>query len=189
MALPRKRALFYLFPYNTGEALGLRTESLEKYLNGNTIDAVQKNLASDFLSKCISTNELSSWIRPIDAKEIILVIDACQAGAAVGAENVFRPGPMGDPGFGQLAYDKGISILCATQGNNESKSENNVPYGYLTYSLVAEAKRITKEPTDYHLWLTRAVTAIKDFYQDNPQKIVLINPQIPQLFDFNAITY
>src|SRR5207237_3254783 len=45
--------------------------------------------------------------------EMVMVLDSCHSGAAPGQG--FRPGPLGDRGFGQLAYDKGLRIFAATQ--------------------------------------------------------------------------
>ena len=51
-------------------------------------------------------------MRPIDAGDITLILDASHSGAIVGAE--FKPGPSADSTLGQLAYDKGMRILTAT---------------------------------------------------------------------------
>ena len=51
-----------------------------------------------------------------NAADIALIIDACHSGATVDSGS-FKPGPLGDAGLGQLAYDKGIRILAATQAD------------------------------------------------------------------------
>lgn len=40
----------------------------------------------------------------IDAGQMVLVLDSCHSAAVSGPD--FKPGPMGDRGFGQLSYDK-----------------------------------------------------------------------------------
>ncbi len=45
-----------------------------------------------------------------------MILSTCYSEAAVAREG-FRPGPMGDPGLGQLAYDKGMEILVASQSD------------------------------------------------------------------------
>jgi len=44
---------------------------------------------------------------------MIMIVDSCYAGAVSGKD--FRPVPLGDPGFGQLSYDKGMRVLCTAQ--------------------------------------------------------------------------
>ncbi len=89
------------------------------------------------VSSLLSTATTTKWLRQIDAGEIAFIIDACHAGASVDAGG-FKPGPMGDPGLGQLAFDKGIRILAATQGDNVAIEDANKGHGLLTYALVHE---------------------------------------------------
>ena len=70
---------------------------------------------AELLRRSIGTEELSAWLRDIDAGEMALVIDACHSAASVEGEG-FKPGPMGSRGLGQLAYDKGIRVLAALTG-------------------------------------------------------------------------
>src|SRR4029453_6569388 len=64
----------------------------------------------------ISSDELAQWLEAIDAGQMVLVLDSCHSGAVSGPG--FKPGPMGDRGFGQLSYDKGMLVLAATQAQN-----------------------------------------------------------------------
>lgn len=82
----------------------------------------------------ISAVELTAWLRQLDAGEIAMVIDACHSAASVDSEG-FKPGPMGDPGLGQLAFDKGIRILAATQANDVALEDGAVGHGLLTFAL------------------------------------------------------
>jgi WD40 repeat protein len=84
----------------------------------------------------ISAAELSGWFSLIRAAEIVLVIDACHSGATVDSGR-FKPGPMGDAGLGQLAYDKGIRILAATQANDVAMEDDKLRHGRLSYALAA----------------------------------------------------
>ncbi len=89
------------------------------------------------LPSLISAAELTLWLRKIDPADMALIIDACHSAASVDADG-FRPGPMGDPGLGQLAYDKGIRILAATQADNVAMEDGRLGHGLLTYALVTE---------------------------------------------------
>ena len=88
-------------------------------------------------STLISSDELAAWLRRINAGETALIIDACHSAASVAA-NGFRPGPMGDAGLGQLAFDKGIRILAATQSDDVALEDSDLKQGLLTYALVHE---------------------------------------------------
>ena len=89
------------------------------------------------VSTLISTAEITRWLRPIDAADIALIIDACHSAASVDAGG-FKPGPMGDAGLGQLAYDKGIRILAATQADDVALEDSRLRQGLLTFALAGE---------------------------------------------------
>ena len=113
---------FYLFPYDTGAGEGRDPEAV--------------------IPQAISSDDLYQWLRDIDAGEMTLVIDACHAAAVTGKE--FKPGPMGSRGMGQLAYDKGMRILAATQPDtiavevDNIDQEQKIQHGLLTYTLVED---------------------------------------------------
>jgi WD40 repeat protein len=113
---------FYLFPYDTGTGQGRDPEAVVPH--------------------AISSDDLYQWLRDIDAGETALVIDACHAAAVTGKE--FKPGPMGSRGMGQLAYDKGMRILAATQPDTTAAEVDNIDqkqkiqHGLLTYALVED---------------------------------------------------
>ena len=73
----------------------------------------------------------------VDAGEIVVVIDACQSATAIDADG-FKPGPLGARGFGQMAYDKRIRVLAATQANDVALEATQVGHGLLTYALAIE---------------------------------------------------
>ena len=84
----------------------------------------------------ISASELTLWLRGIDAGEMAFIIDACQSGASV--DKGYKPGPMGDPGLGQLAFDKGMLILTASQAAEKALEDPRLGHGLLTYTLAAQ---------------------------------------------------
>ena len=90
----------------------------------------------------ISSSELTMWLRLIDAADIALIIDACHSGASVDSGN-FRPGPMGDSGLGQLAYDKGIRILAATQADDVAFENAKLKQGLLSFALAADGEGLS----------------------------------------------
>jgi len=112
---------FYLLPSDSGKA--------------ETIDA-------QALGLFISSEELSEWMRPIDAGQIAMILDACHAGASVDQPG-FKPGPMGDRGLGQLAYDKNMRILAASQADDVALESGKLLQGLLTYALVHDGLKTT----------------------------------------------
>jgi hypothetical protein len=99
---------------------------------GNT-----KQVSPEFLARGVSSDELATWLRDVDAGELVLVVDACHSAAAVEAEG-FRPGPMGSRGLGQLAYDKGMRVLTASQADDVALEIGRLQHGLMTYALVIE---------------------------------------------------
>jgi hypothetical protein len=96
----------------------------------------------------ITAGDLSDWLEPVDAGEMAFIIDACHSAASVSAGG-FKPGPMGDPGLGQLAYDKGIRILAASQPDEYAMELSSVGHGALTYALVQEGAAEGKADLDH----------------------------------------
>ena len=89
------------------------------------------------LSTVFATADLVAPFQLMQAAEIALVIDACHSAASV-ADGRFKPGPMGDSGLGQLAYDKGIRILAATQADDVALEDARLGQGLLTYALAVD---------------------------------------------------
>src|SRR5947209_2628518 len=121
---------FYFVPYDTGTEPFSHIEDLVQHM--------------------ISSDELSQWIRPLDAGDVTLVIDACHAAETIEAYG-FKPGPLGSRGLGQLAYDKGMKILAATQSNETALEVGGLESGLLTYSMIAEGlgqKQADFQPRD-----------------------------------------
>jgi hypothetical protein len=103
---------FYIIPYDTGPGWGLTEDVLAACSTQEDVSALCRQ-AKTFLSRSISSANLAAWWRGVDAGEAVMILDTCHAGAATGKE--FRPGPLGDPGLGQLSYDKAMRILAASQ--------------------------------------------------------------------------
>ncbi len=85
----------------------------------------------------VSAAELAFNFTAIKAGEIALIIDACHSGASVDTGG-FKPGPMGDAGLGQLAFDKGLRILAASQASDVAFEDPVLQQGLLTYALARE---------------------------------------------------
>lgn len=165
------------------------------------------------IGSLISSSELTMWLRMVNAADIALIIDACHSGASVDTAN-FKPGPLGDAGLGQLAYDKGIRILAATQGDDVAMENANLRHGLLSFALAGDGEGLTRTDTTLDLdedgkislteWLSYPTWRLLDFNDDkrvtsdeagddsvafafpgrSPVKVKKV--QQPSLFDFAA---
>src|SRR5215213_10280054 len=114
---------FYLIPHDLGYT-GERTKLTEEGLK-------------TILTHSISDLELEAAVEGLDAGHLLLIIDACNSGQALEAEEK-RRGPMNSKGLAQLAYEKGMYILTAAQSFQAALEAAQLGHGYLTYALVEE---------------------------------------------------
>ena len=95
----------------------------------------------------ISDRALEQAFKQVDSGQILFVIDACNSGQALEAEEK-RRGPMNSKGLAQLAYEKGMYILTAAQSYQAALETPQHGHGYLTYALVEEGLKTAKADTD-----------------------------------------
>jgi hypothetical protein len=128
------------------------------------------------LKSAISAEELTEWLRPIDAGQMTFILDSCDSASSVESNN-FKPGPMGSSGLGQLAYDKRMRILAASQPNQAARESDTLHQGLLSYALVelglVEAQADWK-PKDTKImvgeWLSYAADEVPKFLQSGAIK-------------------
>ncbi len=102
----------YVVPFDTGASFGISEEVLNRCAS-RPGEAGVCGQAHSFLQHAVSSADLSAWWQGVDAGELVMILDSCHSGALPG--RTFRPGPLGDPGFGQLSYDKRMILLSASQ--------------------------------------------------------------------------
>jgi WD40 repeat protein/uncharacterized caspase-like protein len=85
----------------------------------------------------ISDRDLEGAFRDIDARRILLIVDACESGQLL-ESGQSRPGPMNSRGMAQLAYEKGIYLLGAAQSRQTALELQRFGHGILTHVLVRE---------------------------------------------------
>jgi uncharacterized caspase-like protein len=124
---------FYLVPHDLGYT-GSRTE-----INAAAIETI--------LGRSISDLELEAAVEGLDSERLVMVIDACNSGQALEAEEK-RRGPMNSKGLAQLAYEKGMYILTAAQSYQAALEASQLGHGYLTYALVEEGLKQGKADRD-----------------------------------------
>ena len=123
---------FYLIPHDMGfddKRSRLNSEDLQEILNHS-----------------ISDKELEAALDQLTASRLLLVIDAANSGQALEAEEQ-RRGPMNSKGLAQLAYEKGMYILTASQSYQTSIESSQWQHGLLTFVLL-EGLTTSKADTD-----------------------------------------
>jgi hypothetical protein len=132
---------FYLLPHDLGYT-GER----------NNLDAAGFQL---ILDHGISDEELERAVEGLDADKLLMIIDACNSGQALEAEEQ-RRGPMNSKGLAQLAYEKGMYILTAAQSYQAAQEVSELGHGLLTFVLVEEGLKKAAsdtEPKDGEVWV------------------------------------
>jgi len=127
---------FYLLPHDLGYT-GER-------------GALDESGLKTILSHSISDQELEDAVEGLAAGSLLMVIDACNSGQALEAEEK-RRGPMNSKGLAQLAYEKGMYILTAAQSYQAALEAAQLGHGLLTYALVEEGLKsgaADNEPKD-----------------------------------------
>jgi WD40 repeat protein len=148
---------FYLIPYDLGYAE--RRTGLD-----------QAGWMS-IMDHSISDLELQDALEKVDARDLILVIDACNSGQALEAEER-RRGPMNSPGLAQLAYEKGMYVLTAAQGYQAALEVKELGHGLLTFALVEEGLKTLaadKAPKDGKIvareWMDYATVRVPELQE------------------------
>ncbi len=156
---------FYLIPHDLG-------------YKGDRKNLTKEGLES-IIEHSISDRELEQAFLMIDAGQLMLVIDACNSGQALEAEEK-RRGPMNSKGLAQLAYEKGMYILTAAQSYQAAMEASRLGHGYLTYALVEEGLKkgaADHEPRDGTVgareWLNYATARVPQMQEEKLQGRIL----------------
>lgn len=124
---------FYLIPHDMGY-MGPRSR-----LNREGLAVI--------ISHSISDLELEDALKPVDVDQLLLVIDACNSGQVLNAEEQ-RRGPMNAKGLAQLAYEKGMYVLTASQSDEVAFESEGLKHSYLAYALVEEGIKSSAADAD-----------------------------------------
>jgi hypothetical protein len=174
------RGTFYVIPSDVGEPNGVSEARLNRCLRMSEQSSGCRE-ASQFLAHAISSDELTQWLKAVDAGEMVLILDSCHSAAVTGPR--FRPGPMGDRGFGQLSYDKRMRVLAATQ--SDSSAWGSLQQGDLSILTMALTQSEPVSQTfSFQQWLSQAAALVPELYTKYiPNEH---QHQNPALFDFAA---
>ena len=106
------------------------------------------------------------------AGNLLMIIDACNSGQALEAEEK-RRGPMNSRGLAQLAYEKGMMTLTASQSQQAALETSRLGHGLLTYSLVQGLKNADRTAENAIIdrnWFNYASTLVPQLQLDEMQK-------------------
>jgi WD40 repeat protein/uncharacterized caspase-like protein len=148
-AEPEDAVIIYFAGHGTaqGQRFYLIPQDLGYTGDRNALD--EAGLKS-ILAHSISDQELEDAVEGLAASSLLMVIDACNSGQALEAEEK-RRGPMNSKGLAQLAYEKGMYILTAAQSYQAALEAAQLGHGLLTYALVEEGLKTgaaDNEPKD-----------------------------------------
>ena len=153
---------FYLLPHDLGYA--------------GAPGALDESSLRAMLGRGVSDEELQAAFEGLDAGRLLLVIDACNSGQALEAEER-RRGPMNSKGLAQLAYEKGMYVLTAAQSYQAALEASQLGHGLLTYVLIEEGlKRMAAdgEPRDGTLvakeWLDFATVRVPQMQSEKMEQ-------------------
>ena len=177
---------FYLMPYDTGSNWGV-TEDVLTRCQTSPDQSLACKQAKDLLAHSVSSADLTLWWSGVDAGEMVMILDSCHSGAVPGKE--FRPGPLGDPGFGQLSYDKGMQILSASQPTQTEQGEW-VSGGEGRTLLVDALETVAKSNPQHTLeqWLRDAKQQLPVTARQLYPTLKEETAQLPVLLDFTKKT-
>ena len=114
---------FYLIPHDLGYK--------------GSQDAIDGAGLITILNHSISDEELIDALQPMDVDQLLVIIDACKSGQALKSAET-RQGPMNTKGLAQLAYEKGIYVLTASQSSEVAFEADALKHSYLAYALLEE---------------------------------------------------
>jgi WD40 repeat protein len=102
--------------------------------------------------------ELRALFSAINARDLLLVLDSCESGGVLGRPDE-RIGPFDSLSFAQMAYDKGMFVLVASQSTAAARELEEEKHGLLTHVLINEGLRKRLAFTDPQAsWLS-----VRDF--------------------------
>lgn len=96
-----------------------------------------REINSALLQSALSSTEFTHLLESVDVGTMVMIVDACQSAGALDSKG-FKPGPMGSRGLGQLAWDKKMFYLSASQAEQFALESDQLNHGYLSYSLAKE---------------------------------------------------
>jgi len=98
----------------------------------------------------ISDADLERLLLPVQARHVALILDACHSGQALASDD-WRRGPLNARGLVQLAWEKGMDLLAASQSAQTAQEtwqigDRPIGHGLLTFALIEEGLKAGQAP-------------------------------------------
>jgi hypothetical protein len=138
---------FYIVPHDLGSDDNLTMSGL-----------AERSLGDDALQRILVGDEKSPGLQ---ARHIILILDACHSGEVLEADE-WRTGPMNARGLSQLAWEKGMEILTASQKDQFANERRELGHGILTFCLLEGMEKAPRQEGELYAspWLEFAAEAV-----------------------------
>lgn len=169
-AFDRARPEDFVYFFFAGHGLAGRDGRFHLFPADFGKGASGRKIGPDELAQTLPSDVLSNLLLRIQAGRMVMVIDACNSAASVEGGG-FKPGPMGSRGLGQLAYDKGMRVLTASQAEGVALESDQLRHGMLSYAMFEEGledQRADRAPVDQRVsfaeLLDFATTRVPDLY-------------------------
>jgi WD40 repeat protein len=86
----------------------------------------------------VSSADIRSVLTPLQAGRVVLIVDACEAGQTLDQVDP-RAGPLAGRTLAQLAYDKAIFVISASQSQQAARELPHLGHGVFSYVLFEKA--------------------------------------------------
>jgi hypothetical protein len=151
------------------------------------------DVAAGTLRPSLTSDDLQELIERIDAGGILMIVDSCQSGQLLESDDP-RQGPLNTKGLAQLAYDKGMYVLAASQSYQAAIETSRLGHGLLTHALVVDGlERLSADASprdgqiDVREWFQYAVGRVPQLATDGASRLLKAGagqkgPQVPRAF-------
>jgi len=141
------KSTFFIVPHDLGREDNLTLSGI-----------AARSLGDDALQRILVGDERNQGLQ---ARHIILILDACHSGEVLEADE-WRTGPMNARGLSQLAWEKGMEILTASQKDQFAKERRELGHGILTFCLLEGMEKAPRQEGDLYAapWLEFAAQAV-----------------------------
>jgi WD40 repeat protein/uncharacterized caspase-like protein len=91
-------------------------------------------------SGAITDIQLAAELSKLKASKIVVILDSCESGSALGSGQS-SVGPYNFRSFAQMAYDKGMFVIAATQSRQSAHELPELGHGLFTFILMEDGLR------------------------------------------------
>jgi hypothetical protein len=124
----------------------------------------------------ISDDDISEALSDLNVTYGAIILDSCNSGQALEGSELL--GPLSPKGLTGWAYEKGISLLAASESGNPGFEDTKLGAGVLTYALIRDGLQrgyADAQPLDGRVeleeWLRYAAARVSSVGRD-PQQAV-----------------